>query len=147
MADNKVNIDQRYLTYNKADVQRILGSVDGKVFTVSEFNADQVSTTVSEQMAAALTAMRTLYGNNKSLVFIPTDATPTGYIPATVTENGSTFSMYYFYNGRLWTLSATPQDEWTVTSVEMADASEMEAATEEEVRAIVDDYSPEHEEE
>lgn len=143
MAQNQTNVDPRYLSFDKDDVERILQSVDGKVFAVTEFSADQVSTTVSEQMAAALTAMRTRYGNNKSLVFIPTDATPTGYIPATVTENGSTFSMYYFYDGKLWTLSATPQDVWAVTAMQLADAAQMVVATEEEVRDVVRNYSPE----
>jgi hypothetical protein len=143
MAKNQTNVDPRYLSYDKGDVERILQSVDGKVLAVTEFSADQVSTTVSEQMAAALTAMRTRYGNNKSLVLVPTDATPTGYIPATVTENGSTFSMYYFFNGRLWTLTGSPQDTWAVTSVEMADASKTQVATEEEVRDVVRNYTPE----
>lgn len=143
MAKNQTNVDPRYLSLDKDDMERILQSVDGKVLAVTEFSADQVSTTVSEQMSATLTAMRTRYGSNKSLVFIPTDATPTGYIPATVTENGNVFSMYYFYDGKLWTLSATQQGVWTVTAMQLADASKTQVATEEEVRDVVRNYNPE----
>lgn len=143
MAQNQTNVDPRYLSFDKDDVERILQSVDGKVLAVTEFYASQVSTTVSEQMSAALTAFRNRYGNEKSLVFIPTDESAGGYVPATVTENGSTFSMYYFYNGKLWTLSATPQNVWTVTEMQLADAAQMVVATEEEVRDIVRNYTPE----
>ena len=146
MADKKVNIDQRYLTYNKADVQRILASVDGKVFTVSEFTANQIKPVVDTQTAAALTAFRQRYTGG-SIVFIPVGESYTGYVLGTVDLNGSSFKMQYFYDGKQWTITATPEDQWSVVAMQLADASEMEAATEEEVRAIVDDYSPEPEEE
>lgn len=126
MGNNNVTIDPRYMIYNKDDVQRILGTVDGKVFTVTEFTAENIKNNAESLPRQSLIDFRTRYGVSKSLVLVPVESYG-GYIAATVTSAGSTFSMYYVYDGKLWTLTGDSSDEWTVTAKEFADAADLEA--------------------